>query len=427
VPEGQRNGFVDFGGHRYRLRGCFDPVKLKAIRTLDGASFVPPDLEETRRQLEVEFPRDEQAVDLKLREMPLEDFPPLDPEKVVLLWRPRSEDLSDQASSLVFLPGFDDQAKTLAAEIATLLGCRVSLAVGGEHFRVLYGKRLALGGFRKVIIPLILGGMIIFGTMLSSVTDREKEIYTFSALGLAPRHVAALFFAEAAVYAVIGGMGGYLFAHVFAKGIELLAKQGWGEAPAMNHSSMNAMVTLLIVMATVMLSTIYPAFKASRSANSGIQRRWRLPEPAGDLFQVEFPFTVSDYDMVGLVSFLQEYMESHHDKSVGSFAADRVKVEHADGRFALSAVVWLQPFDQGVSQTFALHTRPSDIEGIDEVHVEMRRLSGSPAIWRRSSKVFIYDLRNQFILWRTIPDDAAEQYHEMTAKRFGLPEPAQGA
>jgi hypothetical protein len=122
--------------------------------------------------------------------------------------------------------------------------------------------------------------------------------------------------------------------------------------------------------------------------------------------------------VIGLVSFLEEHLLSHRDKSVGLFAADRVRVAHADKRFAIEAMVWLQPFDQGVSQSFALRTAPSEIPGIDRVHVEMTRLSGSPAIWRRSARVFVHELRGQFILWRTIPDEAAEHYYRLTAGRF---------
>ncbi len=427
VPEALRPGapggggtqpMVDFNGQRYALRGTFDPVKLKAVRTLDGASFVPPDLLEVRRQLEIEHPRDPVAVQMKLDEMDLADLPPIDPETVVLVWEPRAQQLAMPATSLVFLPKGDSAARAIAGEASILLDRRVSLTVGGEHYRALYANRLSLGGFSKVIVPLILGGLIIFGTMLSSVSDRQKEIFTFSALGLGPKHVAALFFAEASVYAVVGGMGGYLFAHGFAKIVEWMARHGWAESPAMNHSSMNAMLTLLIVMATVLISTIYPAIKASRSANPGAQRQWRMPKPDGDTLKLDFPFTVSEYDVIGLVSFLEEHLQSHHDKSVGLFAADRVTVRHSEGRFTLNAMIWLQPFDQGVSQTFTLRTDPSDIPGIDRVHVEMERLSGSPAIWQRSSTVFIHDLRAQFILWRTIPDEAAEHYYRLTAERF---------
>ena len=115
-------------------------------------------------------------------------------------------------------------------------------------------------------------------------------------------------------------------------------------------------------------------------------------------------------------------MDSHRDKSVGSFAADDIHVEHRDGRFQLSSTIWLQPFDQGVSQSFALYTSPSDIEGIDEVHIQMKRHSGPPVIWQRSNKVFINDIRQQFIFWRTIPEEMMDHYHQVTAKRFALTE-----
>jgi hypothetical protein len=187
---------------------------------------------------------------------------------------------------------------------------------------------------------------------------------------------------------------------------------------------MNAMMSILLVMATVMLSTIYPAFKAAKSSNPGVQRAWRMPKPEGDLYDMKFPFTVSGYDMVGLISFLEEYFVSHKDKSVGSFAADEINVACDDGRFALSAMVWLQPFDQGVCQSFQLRTSPSDIRQIDEIHIRMERIAGSPVIWQRSSATFIEDIRQQFIFWRTIDDDAVEHYHKMTVDRFGLTDEA---
>lgn len=412
---------AEFAGRRYVVRGTFDTAALKAMRTLDGASFVPPNLAEVTRQLVLEFPNDPLAVELRLAEMDLEDYPPLDPETTVLVWDASSPELPVPVRSIVFRPPNEAEARRVAGEIAVLLDRRVSVAMGGDHYRMLLAKNVSFGGLGKVAVPLVLGGLIIFGTMLSSVSDRQREIFTFSALGLGPRHVATLFFAEAGVYAVVGGMGGYLFAHVFSRVVELFARQGWVEAPMMNSSSMNAMLTLLVVMGTVLASTVYPAFRASRSANPGAQRRWRMPEPDGDRLVMEFPFTVSDYDMVGLVSFLEEHLLAHREKSVGLFAADHVAVRHDADRFTLTATLWLQPFDQGVSQSFTLWTVPSQIEGIDQVHVEMRRLSGSPAIWRRSSRVFIQDLRSQFILWRTIPDEAAEHYHQLTTTRFALP------
>jgi hypothetical protein len=53
-------------------------------------------------------------------------------------------------------------------------------------YRHVLGNVMQASGVRDLFFPLLLGGLVIFGTMLGSVADREREIYTFSALGLAP-------------------------------------------------------------------------------------------------------------------------------------------------------------------------------------------------------------------------------------------------
>jgi hypothetical protein len=180
------------------------------------------------------------------------------------------------------------------------------------------------------------------------------------------------------------------------------------------------MLAILLVMVTVLISTIYPAIKASRSANPGAQRRWRLSEPVGDRHDVEFPFTVSRDDAIGLMAFLEEHLSAHRDRAAGSFAAGDVEIEHRDGRFILRTRIWLQPFDQGVSQRFELATETSDIEGVDRVLLRMERLSGPPAVWRRGNVVFVDDLRRQFLFFRTIDADAADHYYQRSVEMFGF-------
>ena len=183
------------------------------------------------------------------------------------------------------------------------------------------GAKLSASGLKDLFFPILLGGLVIFGTMLGSVADREGEIYTFSALGLAPTHVAGLFFAEAMVYSVIGGLGGYLLAQATTKVLLFLAVYGLVRVPEMNYSSTNAIVTILLVMATVLVSGLYPAYKASKSANPGVMRSWRVPAPKGDVLDLVFPFTVSQYDITGVVSFLREHFDSHSDTGLGRFSA----------------------------------------------------------------------------------------------------------
>jgi hypothetical protein len=188
----------------------------------------------------------------------------------------------------------------------------------------------------------------------------------------------------------------------------------------MNMSSTNTIVTILIVMLTVLVSAIYPAVKASRSANPGLLRVWRPPEPEGNKMDIVFPFTVSEYDITGVVSFLEEHFKNHSDTGLGRFMTRQAKlVREQDGTLGLDANMALAPFDLGVNQSFALRTAASEIEGIDEVRVIIGRESGQPKDWRRLNKVFLDDLRQQFLIWRSLPQETMEMYRDRTLMELG--------
>ena len=74
----------------------------------------------------------------------------------------------------------------------------------------------------------------------------------------------------------------------------------------------------------------------------------------------------------------------------------------------------LAPFDLGVSQSFQLRSTASGIPGIDEVRICLNRVSGQPKDWVRLNKVFLDDLRRQFLIWRSIPAETMEMYRERT-------------
>ncbi|MEX0744488.1 MAG: ABC transporter permease, partial [Phycisphaeraceae bacterium] len=272
-------------------------------------------------------------------------------------------------------------------------------------------------------------GLIIFGTLLGSISDREKEIYTFSALGLSPQHVGVLFFAEAAVYAVVGGMGGQLLAQIVAQVMTWMQAAGWiSMGEAINYSSTNALFAIGVVMATVLISAIYPAYRASKSANPGLARAWRMPAPEGDELSMVFPFTVSAYDITGVVSFLAEHFRRHDDAGLGNFAASNVRIgRNAAGNLELAAELALAPFDLGVTQELRLAAKPSEIEGVDEVAIDATRLSGAKGDWVRANKVFLQDLRKQFLLWRTLSNELIEHYRAQTLETIGLEDAAEDA
>ena len=311
-------------------------------------------------------------------------------------------------------------ADQLGKNLARLLPTPVWAAGPTGVERLVLTRLTGVSGGLRLVVPLLLGGLIIFGTLLGSIQDRQKEVYTFSALGLAPRHVGTLFLAEAAVYAVVGGMGGQLLAQGVGLVTAWLASQGLVAAPAVNFSSTNALFAIAVVMATVMVSAIYPAVAASRAANPGLSRGWRPPPPDGDDLTLTFPFTVAAYDVTGLLWYLADHFRLHDDAGLGSFAASHVAVFRDDaGRLALGAELALAPFDLGVTQAFTLTAVPSEIPGVEEVVIHATRRSGARGDWTRTNRSFLKDLRRQFLLWRTLSAKQVEWYRTQTLQALG--------
>ena len=64
-------------------------------------------------------------------------------------------------------------------------------------------------------------------------------------------------------------------------------------------------------------------------------------------------------------------------------------------------------------QNFTLSSRASDIDGILEIVVNIERVSGSPGSWIRSNRQFIDDLRNRFLVWRSLPPETVAYYTQL--------------
>jgi hypothetical protein len=297
----------------------------------------------------------------------------------------------------------------LAQDMAQQLALTLRVGDKGEAYLLTGVGRLSVAGLGSVLIPLILGGMIIFSTMLNSVAERGREIFIYASLGLAPIHVAALFLVEAGIYAVLGGMGGYMLAQFIVWGLGVAANLGYGVQPDLNYSSFTAVITILLVMATVLLSALYPAVVASRAANPGTAD-FRLPKPDGDRLEIPFPFTVSRRDIRGLLAYLVRYFEIHNESSTGCFTAAEAVLQADAQRYAVTAKVWLAPFDLGISQRFTMVAVPTDVKAIYSIHITLDLLSGQRSNWRRANVAFLKELRLQFLVWRTLTPETMDQY-----------------
>jgi len=257
--------------------------------------------------------------------------------------------------------------------------------------------------------------------MLGAVYERVREIGIYSAVGLAPVHVAFLFIAEACVYAVIGGILGYLLGQVTAWALVKWSLLG---GLTLNYSSTSTVTSTIIVMIVVLGSTIYPAVKASRMAVPDIERKWKLPEPEGDEWHFDLPFTVLLEESLGLNIFMRDYFEAHADESASDFYTDQVSFNHTklptnEDEYATEMMVWLAPYDLGVSQRIKLSVVPAEEKeekDLYRIFLHVHRESGEIASWKRVNRRFLNLLRKQFLLWRTFNVAVRNEFHERGRK-----------
>ena len=223
--------------------------------------------------------------------------------------------------------------------------------------------------------------------------------------------------AEALVYAILGSVSGYVLGQGISK---ILSVTHMMQGLSLNFSSVSAVLSTLVVVAVVLLSTLWPAKKASEVASPSSTRTWSVPDPEGDDWQIRLPFAVTGDQAVGVNGFLAEWFQSYEGYSVGDFITEgivRESFETATGTgYRIGCKAWLAPFDLGVSQMIRLETVPTDFEDVFDLKLTLHRVSGDVSNWKRVNRRFLNTLRKQFLVWRTL--SAAERERYLTQTEF---------
>jgi ABC-type antimicrobial peptide transport system permease subunit len=268
-----------------------------------------------------------------------------------------------------------------------------------------------LEGLGALVIPMLIAALIVLNTMMGAVYERFREIGVYSSVGLAPVHISFLFIAESCVYGVLGVVLGYIFGQVGAKVLLTLDLLG---GVSLNYSSTSAIGSAMLVIIVVLVSSIYPARVASQMAVPDVVRRWQLPEPEGDVWRFPFPFTVNINAVESLCGYLHSYFSSYGHESVGQMYTERTRIvtEETPGErsYAVQLLLWLAPFDMGVSQYLQFTTKPTENPRILEIHLYIQRISGPVAFWQRLNLGFMLQLRKQFLVWQTLKAEIQQEH-----------------
>lgn len=400
-------------------------IGFKDLTDNDGEELTPVDYQLMQQQ------RSRGATGDETLEGELQKYLHLTPDSVAIL---PYEVVMNQGGTLrsvaVNMEPRDDDPQLLGAIdkldlIMAPLMNRIALDffVGRDKDTYLYSSigMTSFSGMGNLFVPILIAALIVLNTMLGAVYERVREIGIYSAVGLAPVHIAFLFLAEACVYAIVGAVLGYLMGQAIAT---TLVNFGWLAGLTLNYSSMSTVVATIIVMVVVLLSTMYPALKASRMAVPDIERKWKLPEPEGDVWHFNLPFTVLAEEALGLNVFMRDYFEAHADESASDFYTDQVAFSEADGdSYQIGMMVWLAPYDLGVSQSIKFVTSPvgGEEEDLYKITLDVHRESGEIASWKRVNRRFLNLLRKQLLIWRTFSVDIRAEFHERGRTESAVP------
>ncbi len=421
---------VQIFGRDLVVRGLFSAEAFEAVRDLDNEPLTPADFQMSSAQALGPDAADNMSMQVSEGTLDVKPFVHLEPENVVVLPYETLRESGGTLRSVAvrLFPG--NQAKDLVEDF--LLRLAITLFAGlssGVDAPINVFSYTSLDmtnaeGLGSLIIPMFIAALIVLNAMMGAVYERFREIGIYSSVGLAPMHIALLFVAEAVVYAIIGVTLGYILGQGMGKVLiyfDLL--QGMN----LNYSSWSAIVSALLVMAVVLFSTIYPARIAARSSVPDTVRRWVPPDPDGDRWEFEFPFMVSEAEVQGICGFLANYFNSYSEESIGDFYAEKVRIVQERGNggpeYGVQLLLWLAPFDMGVSQFMQLEFLPTLVPGVYTVEIYIERISGQDTFWQRVNKRFINGLRKEFLLWHTLPEDA-KIHHRTTAEQL-LVEPVE--
>ena len=427
-PQLRAQASIETFGQTFLVVGIIDSGLVDDYRDLDNEPITPLNFKDvSERATAADLAEQLEAA----RSSTLKSFGHISGEYLVFLDYNTLLQLGGRCKSMAVKPSAEMERSVVSDSVKSFLSRTTALVF--DSYSTDENKSYAfsaigatkVSGLLALIVPMLIAGSIVVNAIMGSVHERTGEIGVYSSVGLAPVHISALFLAESTVYAVLGAILGYLLGQAVAK---IAFTYGILGGINLNYSSMAVVLGSLLVMAVVLLSALYPSRLAAKLSVPDVTRRWVFPAPQGDLWKFDFPFTVSDRQTMSLFAFLDAYFDSYKDASVGAFHTRDVALSresHGDGQaIVLSMKVWLRPFDLGISQEVIMKALPTQESGISRIEVIITRMTGEYAAWRRFNSGFMREIRKQFLIYRTIPEQEKKNYAEQGRKLLGLEQQA---
>jgi len=427
------------GGRDMELVGTYDPKALEELSDLDGRNLMVLDyaaMPDTQKWMVVAGDWDVTLLATELQSgegLTQEDYQPYVPasQTVVLpasFLRNYGLSADSHLRTMAIRTDSIDVARAVAVETGQRMAFPAYYGSPGEGSRVLVFVPFFPKAPRSLWILMVLAGLIIFNTMMSSIAERKNEIYIYTSMGLAPLHIGVLFLAEAVTYGLMGSIFGYVVGQGLAT---FLGRLGWLGGMSLNYSGTHAIATMAMVVCITVVSSIIPAYRAGRLAVPSNRMRWSVPTPVNGRILDKLPFTVTDKTANGTVLYLHDYFGAHRDGAIGCFITDELSlipmgIGDSDGPdgvlrvMKLRATVSLAPYDLGVRQAVEIAVVSTDSPEIFELDISLEHDGGQVNSWIRLNKTFLGDLRRQLLGWRNLRARRIVRYIAEARERLSL-------
>jgi hypothetical protein len=416
-PERDQDSHLQLLGTQFKVVGYFDEDLLQSFKDLDQNPFTPAYLEMSQSEelSEVEIEAMQSGEDVLPKS---ERFRYASAEATVILPFKKCIDYGCSLKAISILPGEGQSPFTVAEDLSSWLAFPLFVGEQGVWYHNA-STTVRYQGVANLLVPILIVIFITLNTMIGHVHERQREIGTYTSVGLAPIHVGFLFIVEALSLAAISTVIGYILAQLSAK---FLGHTALFSQLTFNYSSMASVACMFLVFSVVFLAALYPARMAAEIAMPDVNRSWSLPDAEGDVLSMNLPFLLKYEEEEGVMRFLYTFFKSHQDAAQGTFIVDEVDFnmqvpEAKPGQMPaplcplIRMNTWLAPFDFGIKQHLQLHCCHSlDDPGYLEVGLLMTRLSGERSAWSRANKNFIKALRKQMLLWRLLDPKAKDVF-----------------
>jgi hypothetical protein len=291
--------------------------------------------------------------------------------------------------------------------------------VDGQLSLITTKTQASVTGLAKIIVPVILCILIVTNTMMGNVEERKGEVAMLGAIGLSPRQISFLLMSESTVFSVIGIICGMFGGLLFANLIPWIASHygGFLAGLSFNFTTVASMGLAMATGLVVLFATFFPSRKAAALAAPSGMAQWKLPETSAE-GHIEFPlpFTLTRGNAVGMIAFFRRFLLNHTESTSQDFNCRHVRVRAGVDSLAVTADMWLEPYDLDVAQHLEMKIFPTENEGVFGVVITLKRTSGTEEAWLRTNYGFMDLVRHQFLLWRNLAHGSREDYIAEGAK-----------